>query len=91
MGEGGPRRVHASIGEDPFPEGMHYLSGNEAAAEGASRGLPILWRLSNHAFQRTDGEDGRSSQRIGGYFYSNEDEIASISAVIGASWAGGRR
>ncbi len=75
----------------PFPEGMHYLSGNEAAAEGALAagcrfygGYPIT--PSSELMERM----AVRLKEVGGVFIQMEDEIASISAVIGASWAGAK-
>jgi len=75
----------------PFSKGIHYLSGNEAAAEGAIAagcrfyaGYPITPSseiMERMAFRLKD---------VGGAFIQMEDEIASISAVIGASWAGAK-
>ena len=75
----------------PFPKGMHYLSGNEAAAEGAMAagcrfyaGYPIT--PSSEIMERI----AFRLREVGGVFIQMEDEIASISAVIGASWAGAK-
>ena len=75
----------------PFPKGMHYLSGNEAAAEGAIAagcrfyaGYPIT--PSSEIMERM----ALRLREVGGVFIQMEDEIASISAVIGASWAGAK-
>ena len=75
----------------PFPKGMHYLSGNEAAAEGAIAagcrfyaGYPIT--PSSELMERM----AIRLREVGGVFIQMEDEIASISAVIGASWAGAK-
>ena len=74
-----------------FPEGMHYLSGNEAAAEGAIAagcrfyaGYPIT--PSSELMERM----AVRLREVGGVFIQMEDEIGSISAVIGASWAGAK-
>jgi 2-oxoglutarate ferredoxin oxidoreductase subunit alpha len=74
-----------------FPEGTHYLSGNEAAAEGAIAagcrfygGYPIT--PSSELMERM----AVRLKEVGGVFIQMEDEIASISAVIGASWAGAK-
>jgi len=74
-----------------FPEGRHYLSGNEAAAEGALAagcrfyaGYPIT--PSSELMERM----AVRLKELGGIFIQMEDEIASISAVIGASWAGAK-
>lgn len=74
-----------------FHEGLHYLSGNEAAAEGAIAGgcrfyagypiTPSSELMERMALRLKDVE---------GVFVQMEDEIASISAVIGASWAGAK-
>ncbi len=70
---------------------MHYLSGNEAAAEGAIAagcrfyaGYPIT--PSSEIMERM----AVRLKEVGGVFIQMEDEIASISAVIGASWAGAK-
>jgi 2-oxoglutarate ferredoxin oxidoreductase subunit alpha len=72
-------------------KGRHYFSGNEAAAEGAIAagcrfyaGYPIT--PSSEIMERM----AVRLKEIGGVFIQMEDEIASISAVIGASWAGGK-
>ncbi len=70
---------------------MHYLSGNEAAAEGALvagcrfyAGYPIT--PSSEIMERM----ALRLSEVGGVFIQMEDEMASISAVIGASWAGAK-
>jgi len=75
----------------PFPKGNHYFSGNEAAAEGAIAagcrfyaGYPIT--PSSEIMERM----AFRLKEVGGVFIQMEDEIASISAVIGASWAGAK-
>jgi 2-oxoglutarate ferredoxin oxidoreductase subunit alpha len=72
-------------------KGRHYFSGNEAAAEGAIAagcrfyaGYPIT--PSSELMERM----AVRLKEIRGVFIQMEDEIASISAVIGASWAGGK-
>jgi 2-oxoglutarate ferredoxin oxidoreductase subunit alpha len=74
-----------------FPIGVYYLSGNEAAAEGAIAagcrfyaGYPIT--PSSEIMERMP----LRLREVGGVFIQMEDEIASISAVIGASWAGAK-
>ncbi len=71
--------------------GFHYFSGNEAAAEGALAagcrfyaGYPIT--PSSELMERM----ALRMREVGGVFIQMEDEIASISAVIGASWAGAK-
>jgi len=77
--------------KSPFPKGMHYLSGNDAAAEGALAagcrfyaGYPIT--PSSELMERM----ALRLRDLQGVFIQMEDEIASISAVIGASWAGAK-
>jgi 2-oxoglutarate ferredoxin oxidoreductase subunit alpha len=77
--------------KSPFPKGRYYLSGNEAAAEGAVAagcrfyaGYPIT--PSSEIMERM----AVRLREAGGIFIQMEDEIASISAVIGASWAGAK-
>jgi 2-oxoglutarate ferredoxin oxidoreductase subunit alpha len=77
--------------KSPFPKGRYYLSGNEAAAEGAIAagcrfyaGYPIT--PSSEIMERM----AVRLREVGGIFIQMEDEIASISAVIGASWAGAK-
>jgi len=74
-----------------FPRGTHYLSGNEAAAEGAIAagcrfyaGYPIT--PSSEIMERMAVRLGE----VGGVFIQMEDEMGSISAVLGASWAGAK-
>jgi 2-oxoglutarate/2-oxoacid ferredoxin oxidoreductase subunit alpha len=75
----------------PYPKGTHYFSGNEAAAEGAIAagcrfyaGYPIT--PSSEIMERM----ALRLKETRGVFIQMEDEIASISAVIGASWAGAK-
>ena len=74
-----------------LPEGTYYFSGNDAAAEGALAagcrfyaGYPIT--PSSELMERM----ATRLPEIGGVFIQMEDEIASISAVIGAVWAGAK-
>ncbi|MBI3353932.1 MAG: 2-oxoacid:acceptor oxidoreductase subunit alpha [Nitrospirae bacterium] len=71
--------------------GTYFLQGNEACAEGAIRagcrfyaGYPIS--PSSEIMERIANRFPECS----GKFIQMEDEIASISAVIGASWAGAK-
>jgi 2-oxoglutarate ferredoxin oxidoreductase subunit alpha len=70
---------------------MYYLSGNEAAAEGALAagcrfygGYPIT--PSSELMERMAARLGE----VGGTFIQMEDEIGSLCAVLGASWAGAK-
>ena len=71
--------------------GRHLVLGNVACAEGALRagcrffaGYPITPanEISHHL--------AVEMPKAGGFFLQMEDEIASIAAVIGASWAGAK-
>ena len=74
-----------------LPKGYYYFSGNEAAAEGALAagcrfyaGYPITpsSEIMEHLSRRLP--------EVGGVFIQMEDEIGSISAVVGAAWAGAK-
>ncbi len=69
--------------------GEHYITGDVACAEGALAagcrffgGYPITpaTEIAEHMSERLPG--------VGGTFIQMEDEIAAISSVLGASWAG---
>ncbi|MFQ6052636.1 MAG: 2-oxoacid:acceptor oxidoreductase subunit alpha [Candidatus Bathyarchaeia archaeon] len=71
--------------------GRHLVLGNVACAEGAIRagcrffaGYPITPanEISHHM--------AAELPRVGGFFLQMEDELASMAAVIGASWAGAK-
>jgi len=71
--------------------GTYYFSGSDAVAEGAIAGgcrfyggYPIT--PSSEIMERI----ARRFKEISGVFLQMEDEIASISSVIGASWAGAK-
>ncbi|MFU8858415.1 MAG: 2-oxoacid:acceptor oxidoreductase subunit alpha [Deferrisomatales bacterium] len=74
-----------------LPPGDSYLSGNEAAAEGALAagcdfyaGYPIT--PSSEVMERM----AERFHELGRTFVPMEDEIGSICAVLGAAWAGAR-
>jgi len=69
--------------------GEHFLGGNEACAEGAIAagcrffaGYPITpsTEVAEHLAERLP--------EVGGIFIQMEDEIASMNAILGASWGG---
>jgi 2-oxoglutarate/2-oxoacid ferredoxin oxidoreductase subunit alpha len=69
--------------------GEHFMAGNTAAAEGALAagclfyaGYPIT--PSTELAERMS----RRLPKLGGIFVQMEDEIASVAAILGASWAG---
>lgn len=74
-----------------LPPGSYYLSGNEAAAEGA-----IAARCSYYAgYPITPSTEiaERISVRfkeVGGVFMQMEDELSSICSAVGAVWAGAK-
>jgi 2-oxoglutarate/2-oxoacid ferredoxin oxidoreductase subunit alpha len=74
-----------------LPRGHYYFSGNEAAAEGALAagcrfyaGYPIT--PSSEIMERLSWR----MPEVKGAFIQMEDEIGSISAVVGAAWAGAK-
>ncbi|MCF8032433.1 MAG: 2-oxoacid:acceptor oxidoreductase subunit alpha [Desulfarculaceae bacterium] len=76
---------------NPVQAGRRYLSGNDAAAEGAIAagcrfygGYPITPSSEIMEYM------SRELEERGGAFLQMEDEIASISAVVGASWTGAK-
>ncbi|MFV1971645.1 MAG: 2-oxoacid:acceptor oxidoreductase subunit alpha, partial [Acidimicrobiia bacterium] len=69
--------------------GSHYLDGDFACGEGAIAagcrfvaGYPIT--PSTEVVERIS----RRFPRVGGIFIQMEDELASMAAVVGASWTG---
>jgi len=71
--------------------GVHYLDGNHAAAEGAIAagckffaGYPIT--PSTEIAERF----ARRIPFLGGVFIQMEDELASMNAILGASWGGAK-
>ncbi len=71
--------------------GTHFLTGNDAAAEGAISagcrffaGYPIT--PSTEIAERC----ARRLPQIGGSYIQMEDEIASMCAILGGSWAGSK-
>jgi len=74
-----------------LPKEWYYFSGNEAAAEGALAagcrfyaGYPIT--PSSEIMERMAWR----LPEVGGIFIQMEDEIGSVSAVVGAAWAGAK-
>lgn len=69
--------------------GEHYISGNEAIAEGClSAGCRFF---AGYPITPSSEIAERMSERlpeVNGIFIQMEDEIASIAAMLGASWAG---
>ena len=74
-----------------LPPGSYFMQGNEACVEGAiCAGLRFF---AGYPITPSTEIAERLSERMpeeGGVFIQMEDEIASISAVIGASWTGAK-
>lgn len=79
------------MGKRLLTPGVHYIQGAQACIEGALTagltvyaGYPITpaSEMMEHAAARLP--------QVGGRFIQMEDEIGSIAALIGASWAGGK-
>jgi 2-oxoglutarate ferredoxin oxidoreductase subunit alpha len=77
--------------ELPWMTGRHFMSGNEACAEGALlagcrffAGYPIT--PSTEIAERL----ARRLPAFGGVFIQMEDELASMNAILGAAWAGAK-
>ena len=77
--------------QSALPAGNYYMSGNEACAEGALAagcrfyaGYPIT--PSSEAMVHLS----RRLPDVDGTFIQMEDEIGSMAAIIGASWAGAK-
>ena len=77
------------MNEKRVQSGRYFMMGNVACAEGAiaagcefAAGYPITpaTEIANTLAERLP--------KVGGAFFQMEDEISSIAAVIGASWAG---
>ena len=77
------------MSEKRVQSGRYFMMGNVACAEGAiaagcefAAGYPITpaTEIANTLAERLP--------KVGGAFFQMEDEISSIAAVIGASWAG---
>ena len=69
--------------------GIHYLDGDKACAEG---GLAAGCRFfAGYPITPSTEVAERISERfpyVGGIFIQMEDELASMNAILGASWAG---
>jgi 2-oxoglutarate ferredoxin oxidoreductase subunit alpha len=74
-----------------LPPGTHFMQGNEACVEGAIA-AGIRFYAGYPITPSTEIAEGLAMRmpEEGGVFLQMEDEIASISATIGASWAGAK-
>jgi 2-oxoglutarate ferredoxin oxidoreductase subunit alpha len=69
----------------------HFIQGDEAAALGAVyAGCDFFGGYPITPASEVAEVMARELPRVGGYYVQFEDELASISAVIGAAWAGAR-
>ena len=69
----------------------HFLQGDEAAALGAIyAGCTFFGGYPITPASEIAEVMARELPQVGGYYVQFEDELASISAVIGAAWAGAR-
>jgi len=69
----------------------HFIQGDEAAAMGAIfAGCTFFGGYPITPASEVAEVMARELPRIGGYYVQFEDELASISAVIGAAWSGAR-
>ena len=69
----------------------HFIQGDEAAALGALiAGCDFFGGYPITPASEVAEVMARELPNVGGYYVQFEDELASISAVIGAAWAGGR-
>jgi len=74
-----------------LPPGRHLVLGNVACAEGALRaGCDFFAAYPITPASEIAHHMARELPKVGGVFVQMEDEIASIAAVIGASWAGAK-
>jgi 2-oxoglutarate ferredoxin oxidoreductase subunit alpha len=72
-------------------EQEHFIQGDEAAALGAIfAGCTFFGGYPITPASEVAEVMARELPNIGGYYVQFEDELASISAVIGAAWAGAR-
>lgn len=88
---GKSKRLTVKIAKSLLKPGSYFMSANEAAAEGAIvagcrfyAGYPIT--PSSEIMERMSVRLGD----VGGVFIQMEDELGSIAAVVGASWAGAK-
>jgi 2-oxoglutarate ferredoxin oxidoreductase subunit alpha len=72
-------------------ERQHFIQGDEAAALGAIyAGCSFFGGYPITPASEVAEVMARELPNVGGYYVQFEDELASISAVIGAAWAGAR-
>jgi len=85
--EGGIRELYL----DTLAGQEHFIQGDEAAALGAIlAGCDFFGGYPITPASEVSEVMARELPNVGGYYVQFEDELASISAVIGAAWAGAR-
>lgn len=69
--------------------GAHYYTGNDASCEGAvAAGLRFFGGYPITPSSELAERMSRRLPKVGGVFIQMEDELASMCAIVGASWAG---
>jgi len=69
--------------------GVHFMNGDEAAAEGAiAAGCRFFAGYPITPATETAERVARRLPEVGGIYIQMEDELASMCAILGASWAG---
>jgi 2-oxoglutarate ferredoxin oxidoreductase subunit alpha len=77
------------VTEDGMLEGEFFMNGDEACAEGAiSAGCRFFAGYPITPATEVAERMSRRLPQVGGVYVQMEDELASMNAVLGASWAG---
>jgi 2-oxoglutarate ferredoxin oxidoreductase subunit alpha len=77
------------MSEDAILEGEFFINGDEACAEGAiSAGCRFFAGYPITPATEVAERMSRRLPQVGGTYVQMEDEIASMNAILGASWAG---
>jgi len=77
------------MSEDSILEGEYFMNGDEACAEGAiSAGCRFFAGYPITPATEVAETMSRRLPKVGGVYIQMEDEIASMNAILGASWTG---
>ena len=77
------------MSKDPILQGEFFINGDEACAEGAiSAGCRFFAGYPITPATEVAERMSRRLPQVGGVYVQMEDEIASMNAILGASWAG---